>query len=163
MAVHVEDHPLSYFDFEGVIPKGEYGGGDVIVWDWGTFEPEETDDPAQGRAPAASSSSGSIGEKLHGRFTLVRTRGDRIRNKTTGCSSISATSPPMPNWDVDAAAALGQERADQRRGGGGRATRCGTRARRRPRPQIDLSAARDAALPEFIEPMKATAADAALR
>ena len=45
MAVHVEDHPLSYFDFEGVIPKGEYGGGDVIVWDWGTWEPEETDDP----------------------------------------------------------------------------------------------------------------------
>ena len=44
MAVHVEDHPLSYFDFEGVIPKGEYGGGDVIVWDWGTFEPEETDE-----------------------------------------------------------------------------------------------------------------------
>jgi len=41
MAVHVEDHPLDYFDFEGVIPKGEYGGGDVIVWDWGTFEPEE--------------------------------------------------------------------------------------------------------------------------
>src|SRR5688572_20529764 len=47
MAVHVEDHPLSYFDFEGVIPKGQYGGGDVIVWDWGTFEPEETDDPGK--------------------------------------------------------------------------------------------------------------------
>ena len=38
MAVHVEDHPLDYFDFEGVIPSGEYGGGDVIVWDWGTWE-----------------------------------------------------------------------------------------------------------------------------
>ncbi len=38
MAARTEDHPLDYFDFEGVIPKGEYGGGDVVVWDWGTFE-----------------------------------------------------------------------------------------------------------------------------
>src|SRR5881397_2309295 len=45
MAVHVEDHPIEYLDFEGVIPKGEYGGGDVIVWDWGTWlaEPETPD------------------------------------------------------------------------------------------------------------------------
>src|SRR5688572_20706804 len=45
LAVHVEDHPLDYFDFEGVIPKGEYGGGDVIVWDWGTWEPADGKDP----------------------------------------------------------------------------------------------------------------------
>ena len=74
MAVHVEDHPLSYFDFEGVIPKGEYGGGDVIVWDWGTWEPEETDDPGQ------AVKKGELkfrleGEKLKGRFTIVKTRG----------------------------------------------------------------------------------------
>ena len=46
MAVHVEDHPIEYLDFEGVIPAGEYGGGDVIVWDIGAWEPHETDDPA---------------------------------------------------------------------------------------------------------------------
>src|SRR4051812_15795361 len=74
MAVHVEDHPLSYFDFEGVIPKGEYGGGDVIVWDWGTFEPEETDNP--GKAVASGELKFRLdGEKLKGRFTLVKTRG----------------------------------------------------------------------------------------
>ena len=37
LAMHVEDHPLEYYDFEGVIPHSEYGGGDVIVWDWGTW------------------------------------------------------------------------------------------------------------------------------
>ena len=47
LAVHVEDHPIEYIDFEGVIPHGEYGGGDVIVWDAGTWEPYETDDPVE--------------------------------------------------------------------------------------------------------------------
>ena len=75
MAVHVEDHPLEYFDFEGIIPRGGYGAGDVIVWDWGTFEPEETEDPA------SAVRKGKIklrvdGDKLHGRFTLVKIRSD---------------------------------------------------------------------------------------
>src|SRR6476660_7802943 len=74
MAVKVEDHPLDYFDFEGVIPRGEYGGGDVIVWDWGTWT------PARAKDPAKSIRSGELhfdldGEKLRGHFALVRRNG----------------------------------------------------------------------------------------
>lgn len=78
MAVHVEDHPLDYFDFEGVIPEGEYGGGDVIVWDWGTWS------AADGEDPLAAIESGDLhldlaGEKLRGRFVLVRRGNGRGR------------------------------------------------------------------------------------
>src|SRR5690242_16081101 len=73
-AFHVEDHPMEYFDFEGVIPAGQYGGGDVIVWDAGTWRPT-VDDP--GAAVAAGELHFDIyGEKLRGRFALVRTRTD---------------------------------------------------------------------------------------
>src|SRR5512138_3727209 len=44
-AFHVEDHPLEYYDFEGVIPSGEYGGGDVIVWDTGTWRAQQAGEP----------------------------------------------------------------------------------------------------------------------
>jgi bifunctional non-homologous end joining protein LigD len=76
LGVHVEDHPIEYIDFEGVIPSGEYGGGDVIVWDRGTYEPLYTDDPVQ------AVTDGELhvdlhGEKLRGRFVLVRTGEDR--------------------------------------------------------------------------------------
>jgi bifunctional non-homologous end joining protein LigD len=76
LAVHVEDHPIEYFDFEGVIPRGEYGGGDVIVWDWGTWQPAGTDDPA--RAIERGDLHFDLqGEKLAGRFVLVRRDRDR--------------------------------------------------------------------------------------
>jgi bifunctional non-homologous end joining protein LigD len=73
MAVHVEDHPIEYFDFEGVIPKGQYGAGDVIVWDWGTFTPE-AETPEPGKAIDDGELKFELhGEKLRGRYTLVRT------------------------------------------------------------------------------------------
>ena len=71
MAVHVEDHPLGYFDFEGVIPAGEYGGGDVIVWDWGTWQLTGADDPIAA-VEAGDLHFDLYGEKLHGHFALVR-------------------------------------------------------------------------------------------
>ena len=70
LAVHVEDHPMEYADFEGVIPRGEYGGGDVIVWDRGTWQPVETDDPAKA-VEAGNLHFDLYGEKLKGRFVLV--------------------------------------------------------------------------------------------
>ena len=75
MAVHVEDHPIEYLNFEGVIPSGEYGGGDVIVWDRGTWEPHATDDPAAAVA-AGELHADLYGQKLRGRFVLVRTGRD---------------------------------------------------------------------------------------
>jgi bifunctional non-homologous end joining protein LigD len=75
LAVHVEDHPVEYLHFEGVIPSGEYGGGDVIVWDTGTWEPVHTDDP--GAAVRSGELHAEVhGAKLHGRLVLVR-RGGR--------------------------------------------------------------------------------------
>jgi bifunctional non-homologous end joining protein LigD len=74
-AFRVEDHPIEYIDFEGVIPAGEYGGGDVIVWDTGTWQPQEAGDPPD---PGGALTVGELhldlyGQKLRGRFVLVRT------------------------------------------------------------------------------------------
>lgn len=72
LAMEVEDHPVSYMKFEGVIPKGQYGGGTVMVWDIGTFEP-------LGKAPLKDLAAGKLhfvlkGKKLKGEWYLVRTR-----------------------------------------------------------------------------------------
>src|SRR5689334_19851903 len=73
LAVHVEDHPLDYGAFEGVIPEGEYGGGTVLLWDRGVWVPLNQD-------PEEAYRKGSLkftlnGEKLHGKWALVRMGG----------------------------------------------------------------------------------------
>ena len=74
LAARTEDHPIEYGDFEGVIPEGEYGGGTVVVWDTGTWQPE-------GDAAAALAKGHLrfelMGKKLRGRYHLVRTRGEK--------------------------------------------------------------------------------------
>src|SRR5258706_4013357 len=73
LAMEVEDHPIEYAKFEGMIPEGEYGGGSVMVWDNGTWRPESPD-------VAAALTEGDLkfslkGKKLEGSWVLVRTRG----------------------------------------------------------------------------------------
>jgi bifunctional non-homologous end joining protein LigD len=72
LSVHTEDHPLQYIDFEGVIPAGQYGGGTMIVWDQGRWIPEGDPhaDYARGRLTFILE-----GERLKGKWHLVRTRG----------------------------------------------------------------------------------------
>jgi bifunctional non-homologous end joining protein LigD len=71
LAVHTEDHPLDYATFEGSIPAGEYGGGNVIIWDSGTYETEKFRDPGE---------KGEVivtlhGSKVSGRYALIQTDG----------------------------------------------------------------------------------------
>ena len=79
LAVEVEDHPLDYGDFEGTIPKGQYGGGTVQLWDRGFWE---SDDPERGFKKGDLKFT-LEGEKLHGSWVLVRMRNDRSGGKRT--------------------------------------------------------------------------------
>src|SRR2546429_4796163 len=95
LAVHVEDHPLEYGDFEGIIPEGNYGAGAVIVWDRGRWVPLE--DPVEGMR------KGKLlfelqGYKLKGKWTLVKLKkGEKewllIKEKDAYVSADSALPP----------------------------------------------------------------------
>lgn len=76
LAVHTEDHPLEYATFEGLIPRGEYGGGKVIVWDTGTYEAEKFRD----NSPDGPEKGGEVivtlhGQRISGRYALIQTGG----------------------------------------------------------------------------------------
>src|SRR5436309_2900014 len=78
LAMHVEDHPLEYAGFEGVIPEGEYGGGTVMLWDQGVWIPRG--DPVIGYRDGHLKFT-LEGKKLKGSWALVRTRGSRYGGK----------------------------------------------------------------------------------
>ncbi|WP_312223692.1 DNA ligase D [Rhizobium rhizoryzae] len=82
LAVEVEDHPLDYGDFEGTIPKGQYGGGTVMLWDRGYWEPEGSKTPEEALAKGDFKFT-LEGDRLHGSFVLVRMRHDRNGGKRT--------------------------------------------------------------------------------
>ena len=80
LAVEVEDHPLDYGDFEGTIPKGEYGGGTVMLWDRGYWAPEGTKD-VDAALRKGELKFALAGERLQGSWVLVRMKHDRERGK----------------------------------------------------------------------------------
>jgi bifunctional non-homologous end joining protein LigD len=153
MAIHVEDHPLEYFDFEGIIPDGQYGAGDVIVWDWGTWEPE-----AQTSDPAAAIRAGELkfqlhGQKLAGRFVLVRTGGAPGPEQWLLIHKRDAHA--VDGWDAErhprsvlSGLTNDEVRADE--------PALWVAQQPADRARIDLSAAAEATLPRFVEPMRAT-------
>jgi bifunctional non-homologous end joining protein LigD len=168
MAVHVEDHPIEYLDFEGVIPKGQYGAGDVIVWDWGTWQPEaETPDPRR------AIDDGELkfrldGQKVKGRFTIVRTSGrgsprafeDGEAEQWLLIHKRDADS--QPGWDAEdhpksVKTGRTNDEVKEERDAIWISEAPAATAR------IDLSAATEAPWPGFLPPMAATLADRPFR
>jgi bifunctional non-homologous end joining protein LigD len=102
LAIMTEDHPLEYADFEGVIPKGQYGAGMVMVWDKGTYKPED------GVPPDEQLARGKIdvvlhGKKLRGGFTLIRTgQGPAGRRQSKSWLLIKHRDEQAdPSWDIE--------------------------------------------------------------
>jgi bifunctional non-homologous end joining protein LigD len=93
----VEDHPLDYARFEGVIPEGEYGGGTVMVWDLGTYDLED-DESFDGALRRGRLVFTLHGKKLRGSWTLVRTSGRKWllmkrRDRSASAVDVAAAKP----------------------------------------------------------------------
>ena len=102
LAVRTEDHPLEYAQFEGVIPAGQYGAGTVMVWDTGTYKPQD------GLPPDEQLARGKIdmvlqGQKLRGGFTLVQTgkRSDHSSQKERWLLIKHRDEHADPSWDIE--------------------------------------------------------------
>src|SRR5664279_3848433 len=85
LAVQVEDHPMEYGGFEGIIPKGQYGGGTVMLWDHGTWEPQRDHTDVDESLRRGSLKFTLYGTKMKGKWTLVRMSG-------------KADNERKPNW-----------------------------------------------------------------
>ncbi|HEX7950685.1 MAG TPA: DNA ligase D [Candidatus Limnocylindrales bacterium] len=169
MAVHVEDHPIEYFDFEGVIPARQYGAGDVIVWDWGTWEGEAPTLDAAAAVAAGELKFRLDGQKLKGRFTIVRTGGRRRKGDDPAARAFEDDAgdqwllihkrdeASVPGWDAEdhpQSVKTGRTNDDVK------AARDALWNGQAPAAvaEIDLSGAVVAAMPSSVEPMLATLA-----
>jgi bifunctional non-homologous end joining protein LigD len=98
LAIEVEDHPISYRDFEGTIPKGNYGAGEVIVWDTGTYETEGPES-ANAQYQRGEWKFRLFGKKLRGGFVLVRLR--RSAEKKEWLLIKHRDEEAREDWDVE--------------------------------------------------------------
>ncbi|KJJ65101.1 DNA ligase D [Pseudomonas sp. Choline-3u-10] len=163
LAVHVEDHPLEYATFEGSIPKGHYGAGDVIVWDRGVWIPEG--DPQEGYRKGKLKFS-LEGEKLSGTWNLVRTRMDGGKEQWFLIKSNDDAARPeseyniveeLPDSVLSDRTLIPRKRGKAKPAAAAKAVK--TPARRRSRkdaPNATLTGAKQAPLPESFKPQLAT-------
>jgi bifunctional non-homologous end joining protein LigD len=166
MAVHVEDHPIEYFDFEGIIPAKQYGAGDVIVWDWGTWEPEAPTLDARKAVEDGELKFRLNGEKLKGRFTIVRTSGRGGSRPFEGDDGEQwllihkNDESAQPGWDAED---YPQSVKSGRTNDEVKENRDAIWISQAPAAvaEIDLHGAKPAPLPQKIEPMLATLANKA--
>ncbi|CAM3384637.1 DNA ligase D [Pseudomonas floridensis] len=163
LAVHVEDHPLGYASFEGSIPKGQYGGGDVIVWDRGVWEPHG--DPHETYAEGKLKFT-LVGEKLTGDWALVRTRLKGSGSKEQWLLIKEKDSVARPAAEYDITEQQPQSVVSGAHVGVGRVpaakkTRPATRKTRAVPAKSSRAAAKPkTALPELLTPQLATLVDA---
>lgn len=162
LAMRTEDHPIEYLPFEGTIPAREYGAGDVIIWDWGTFEPEETDDPAAAVA-AGELKFRLFGERLRGRFTIVRTdRRDaygRRDDREKWLLIHKRDEAAVEGWDAeDFPESIKTGRTNEQVAAGVEPFH---QAAPPPAEAVDLSRARPGPMPDFVPAMLATLSDGA--
>jgi bifunctional non-homologous end joining protein LigD len=133
LAMQVEDHPVSYFDFEGTIPEGNYGAGSVMVWDVGTWEPLSSQ-PQQGVYVPTSDAEASAmlkkgdfkirlhGTRIKGDFALIHMKGRRPGSKGTEWLLIKKQDNyAVPGYDISAydSSALTQKTMAEIAGGDG--------------------------------------------
>lgn len=163
LAVHVEDHPLDYATFEGTIPAGHYGAGDVIVWDRGVWIPQG--DPEEGYRKGKLKFA-LEGEKLSGTWNLVRTRMEGGKEQWFLIKSNDESARPESEYDIvreQPDSVLSDRTLIPRKRGKAKLevdakpvkTPLARRARKKA-DQVTLSGAKAAALPESIKPQLAT-------
>lgn len=171
LAVRTEDHPLDYGTFEGTIPEGEYGGGTVMLWDRGTWTPQEPDVDAQLK-------KGKLafilhGERLHGKWALVKLRKRSPKDKGNNWLLIKELDDYMrrggtPSVETEVTSVKSGRTMDEIAGGKAvwHSNRKGSGSKKKPasdppQPRKRHAGAKHPAprLPVFVEPQLATLVD----
>src|SRR5690606_28821821 len=154
LAVHVEDHPLEYATFEGSIPVGHYGAGDVIVWDRGVWIPQG--DPEEGYRKGKLKFA-LEGEKLAGSWNLVRTRMDGNKEQWFLIKSNDETARPESEYDIvreqpdsvlSERTLIPRQRGKAKAETATKAVKAPAPRRRKKEPTLTLTGARPAPLPD---------------